>query len=48
VRRARRHRAGSTLSLDPDRPPVRVWHDRGFGIAEDIIDQRHEGAESFD
>jgi hypothetical protein len=44
----RRHHAGSTLSLDPNRPPVRVRCGRGLGIAEDVVDQRHEGAESFD
>jgi hypothetical protein len=44
----RRHRAGSTLSLDPNRPPVRVRRGRGLGIAEDVIDQRHKGAESLD
>jgi hypothetical protein len=44
----RRHRARSTLSLDPDGPPMRVRCGRGLGIAEDVIDQRHEGAESLD
>jgi hypothetical protein len=44
----RRHHAGSTLSLDPNRPPVRVRCDRGLGIAEDIIEERHEGAKSLD
>jgi hypothetical protein len=42
------HRAGSTLSLDPNRPPVRVRGGGGLGIAEDIVDQRHEGAKSLD
>jgi hypothetical protein len=48
VRGTRRHDARSTLSLDPDRAPMGMRCDRGLGIAEDVIDQRHEGAESFD
>jgi hypothetical protein len=43
-----RHPAGSTLSLDPNRPPVRVRGGGGLGIAEDIVDQRHESAKSRD
>jgi hypothetical protein len=48
VRGTRRHGAGPTLSLDPNRPPVRVRRNRGLGIAEDVVDQGHEGAESLD
>jgi hypothetical protein len=48
MRGTRRHRAGPTLSLDLNRPPVRMGRDHGLGIAEDVIDQRHEGAESLD
>jgi hypothetical protein len=44
----RRHRAGPPLSLDPNRPPVRVRCRRGFGIAEDVVGQGQEGAESLD
>jgi hypothetical protein len=44
----RRHPARSTLSLDPNRPPVGMGRDRGLGIAEDVVDQRHEGAEPLD
>jgi len=44
----RHHHAGPALSLDPNRPPVRVRGVRGLGIAEDVVDQRHEGAKSLD
>ncbi|MGH2894871.1 MAG: hypothetical protein ACRDPM_16630, partial [Solirubrobacteraceae bacterium] len=48
VRGTRRDGPGSTLSLDPDRPAVRVRCGRGLGIAEDVVDQRREAAESLD
>jgi hypothetical protein len=34
-----RHGAGTALSLDLDRTPVRV-HLRRLGIAENVVDQR--------
>jgi len=48
VRRSRCRSAGAPLRLDPDRPAVRVRCRRGLGIAENVVDQRHKGAESLD
>jgi hypothetical protein len=47
VHRTRGHGAGTPLYLDPDRPAVGVRCGRGLGIAENVIDQRHQGAESL-
>jgi hypothetical protein len=44
---SRRHGAGAPFPLDPDRPTVRMRCGRGLGIAEDVVDQRHQGAESL-
>lgn len=47
MRGALRHRAWPALSLDPDRPTVRMGRGRGFGIAEDVINEGEQGAKSL-
>jgi len=47
VHGTRRHGAGAPAPFDPDRPAVGVRCGRGLGIAEDVVDQRHQGAESL-
>jgi hypothetical protein len=47
MRRARHHGAGAALPVDPDRPAVRVRCGRWFGVPEDVVKQRQQGAESL-